>query len=57
MLTVSTQTGVLLQKLTFGISVKGHAREQQLTEQAATQTAQAQNPFTTEESLLLLLCF
>lgn len=40
MLTVSTKTEVLLQKLTFGISVKGHAREHQLTEKAATQTAE-----------------
>lgn len=40
-LTVSTKTGVLLQKLTFGISVRGHAREHQLIEKAATQAAQA----------------
>ncbi len=41
MLTVSTKTEVLLQKLTFGIIVKGHAREHQLIERAATQTAEA----------------
>lgn len=40
-LTVTTKTGVLLQKLTFGISVKGHAREHQLIEKAASQTIEA----------------
>ena len=40
-LTVSTKTGALLQKLTFAISVKGHAREHQLIEKTATQTAEA----------------
>lgn len=40
-LTVTTKTGVLLLKLTFVISVKGHVREHQLLESAATQTAEA----------------
>lgn len=41
MQTVTTKTGVLLQKLTFGIGVKGHAGEHQPSEKAATQTAEA----------------
>lgn len=41
-LTVRPKTGALLQKLTFGISVKGHAREHQLIEKTANQTAEAE---------------
>lgn len=39
--TVTTKTGVLLQKLTFGIGVKGHPGEHQPSEKGATQTAEA----------------
>lgn len=39
--TVSTKTGVLLLKLSSGISFKGHVREHKLIEKAATQAAEA----------------
>lgn len=39
-LTVTSKTGVLFQKLTFGISVNGHVS--QLIEKAASHTARAE---------------